>query len=107
MASIIICIAITALFVNGLDIATQPGMLLGFIRVKLDKIFISHPVTAQQPKVSKLYYPILYCIKCMPSIYGTIICLLFLPFTIHLLYAIPVVIVCGVALSAIIHTQYL
>lgn len=101
------CIVLTALFVNGLDIATQPGMLLYFIRRRLDSLFIKHPLTSHQPVVNKLYYPLLYCIKCMPSVYGTIICFMFLPFTIHLLYTVPVVIVCSVALATVLHSQYL
>ena len=101
------CIMLTALFVNGLHIATQPNMLLHFIRSWLDGIFIKHPVTRQQPVVSKWYYPLLYCIKCMPSVYGTIICLLFLPFNMHLVYTLPVVIICSVALATILHSQYL
>ncbi len=107
MSELLTCIALTALFVNGLDIATQPGMLLYFIRRSLDKLFISHPVDRPQPVVSKWYYPLLFCIKCMPSVYGTAICLLFLPCTWHLVYTIPVVVICSVALSAIIHSQYL
>jgi hypothetical protein len=107
MSSIIIAIILTALFVNGLQIATEDGMIGAPLRKWLDSIFITQSAIQHKPKVAKVYYPILYCVKCMPSIYGTIICLLFLPFTWNLLYAIPVVIVCSVALSAIIHTQYL
>lgn len=117
MNQLLVCIVLTALFVNGLDIATQPGMLLYFIRRWLNKLFIRTVAvkgTAENPQainyrqvVSKWYYPLLYCIKCMPSVYGTLICLLLLPFGAHLLYAIPVVVVCSVALASILHTQYL
>lgn len=140
MSQLALCILLTSLLVNGIEIATQQNMILHFVRRWLDKVFISHPAFTQkeleraeqklkeqgmnldeialkygnttkttilQPKISKLYYPILYCIKCMPSVYGTAICLIFLPFTWHLLYAIPVVVLCSVALASIIHTQYL
>lgn len=107
MSQLALCILFTALFVNGLHIATQQNMILHFVKRWLDSIFIKQSLAANAPKVSKLYYPLLYCIKCMPSVYGAIICLVFLPFGWHLLISIPVVVICSVTLSTILHSQYL
>lgn len=107
MIQVIFATIITAMLVNGLQIITGDRMVFEFVKKWLDKRFIVQRVDKTAPDVAKIYYPILYCIKCMPSLYGTIICLLFLPFTWHLIYLIPVVCICSSALASIIHSQYL
>ncbi len=103
---ILLVIILTALFVNGLQIATEEGMLLHFIKQCLDKIFITQKAVNRHKTISKWYYPILYCVRCMPSVYGTAICLLILPIEISLLWQIPLVILCSVSLATIIHSNY-
>lgn len=99
------CIALTALVVNGLTIATGDGMILEKLKAWLI-IKVTRDVNGE-PVTRKIYKPLIGCVKCMPSIYGTIICLCFLPFTVHLLYTIPVVILSSSTLAAIIHAYYI
>lgn len=118
MIQIILCSVIISLFCLGLKISTGDGMLLNFIKVWLDKRFIKISVewqdtgentataSVEEPRIKKAYYPILYCIKCMPSIYGTAIALLLLPFTVHLIYQIPLVVFCSVTLNCIFYQMY-
>src|SRR4051812_16483118 len=95
-------ILLTSLLVNGLQIATDEGMLLHFIKQRLDKIFITQKASNRHKVVSKWYYPVLYCVRCMPSLWGAVICLVLLPFGVSLLWQIPVVVLCSVALATII-----
>lgn len=120
------------LFCNGLYIATSEGMILHFVRVWLNSKFIysdtqrkmvqyyskstsyydfnyaeNHVKTeVAEIKVSKVYYPILYCIRCMPSLYGTVIVLLVLPLSPALLWQLPIIIVSSIATSTIIYNLY-
>jgi len=91
------CIILTALFVNGLTIATDSGMILEPLKVWLNS----------KIGKSKIYKPLIGCVRCMPSIYGTLICLLLLPFGVSLLWQIPLIVVCSSALSAVINSQYI
>lgn len=90
-------IVITALFVNGLSIATDTGMILehvkAWIKLKIGEL--------------KIYKPIIGCVRCMPSIYGTIIYLLLMPIDISIVWQLPIVIVASVSLSAVINSQYI
>jgi len=97
MIGIFYCIIITALFVNGLNIASQEGMIFESI-----KKFLHSKIGT-----TKIYKPIIGCVRCMPSIYGSIICLLFLPFHVELIYQIPIVIGCSSTVATIIHSQYI
>lgn len=97
MLNIFSCIILTALFVNGLNIASQEGMIL-----ETTKKFLLEKIGTM-----KIYKPLIGCVRCMPSIYGSIICLLFLPFHVELIYEIPVVIACSSTLATIIHSQYI
>lgn len=106
MSNLLFLVLLTSLFVNGLQIATSEGMLLNFIKKWLDTMFITQKILQRQPVVSRWYYPVLYCVKCMPSIYGTIICLLLLPTGLALLWQIPVVIICSVCLATVINSNY-
>ena len=108
MIEILLISLITGLLCNGLQIATGPGMILEPIRRVLDRMFIdvAVPGTGIPPKVSKLYYPILYCIKCMPSVYGIALSVVFLPFTVSLIWKIPVIILCSVTISTAINQKY-
>lgn len=80
---------LTGMLCNGLKIITGQRMLFQFVRDYLDKLFTKE--ANGELKVSKVYYPILFCIKCMPSVYGTILSLVFLPFSINLLWQIPII----------------
>lgn len=116
MYQILFCVLITALLCNGVYIATSENMLLYFIRERLDKLFYvtsvpvedeDAPGTLKQQKIyRKIYWPILHCVKCMPSIYGTLVTLFFLPFTLELTWQIPLIVVCSVPVSAIIYHLY-
>jgi len=97
MIEVLSCILITALFVNGLNISTQDGMLLQPLKRYLYKNIGEY----------KLYKPLIGCVRCMPSIYGTTICILFLPISWHLIYLIPVVIACSSTVATIIHSLYI
>ena len=54
--------ALLILFVYGI---TQDGMPFHFVRRWLDRLFIDGSGTAR-----KVYYPILYCVYCMSSLWG-------------------------------------
>jgi len=96
MIAIFGCIILTALSVNGMNIATGEGMILEPL-----KKFIHSKIGG------KIYKPLIGCVKCMPSIYGMAICLLMLPITINLLYIIPIVILSSSTIATIIHSQYI
>lgn len=124
MTDILLCSLITSLFCLGFKISTGEDMLLNWVKVALDRIFIYKDFKQyysgsdsyydlnqgqreeKEITAHKLYYPILYCIKCMPSIYGTAIAFLLFPFTLHLLYQIPLVIFCSVTLNCIFYQMY-
>jgi hypothetical protein len=80
-----------------MNIATGGGMILEPL-----KKYLHSKIGAR-----KIYKPIIGCVKCMPSIYGAAICLLLLPFTIQLLYIIPIVILSSSTVATIIHSQYI
>lgn len=101
MIDILLCSLVVSLFSLGFKISTGDGMILNWLKRGLDEVFI-----IREGKYSKWYYPILYCIKCMPSIYGTGLCLLLLPFHVELIYQIPLVIFCSVTLNSIFYQLY-
>ena len=97
MTEVIYCILMAAFAVNGIEIATGKGMIL-----ELPKLWLHSKIGNR-----KIYKPIIGCVKCMPSVYGAIICVCFLPFTLQLLYIIPVVILCSSTLATIINQFYI
>jgi hypothetical protein len=97
MIGIFSCIILTALSVNGMNIATGEGMILEPL-----KKFLHSKIGNK-----KIYKPLIGCVKCMSSIYGAAICLLLLPFTIQLIYIIPIVILSSSTVATIIHSQYI
>lgn len=110
MIEIIYLSIITALVCNGLKIATDNDkMILYPVRKYLDKKFLYMAEVEYggkkglDVKAKKIYYPILYCIKCMPSFYGLKLCLLFLPFSFALIYQIPLVILCASPIATILN----
>lgn len=94
---ILTCVILTALSVNGLSIATDTGMILEPV-----KKWVKGKIGTK-----KIYKPLIGCVRCMPSIYGTLICLLVLPFGAALLWQVPLVIAASSALAAVINSQYL
>jgi len=103
MILVFACIVLTALTVNGVDIATGENMLLepfkNWLKFKLT------PNTGLYPL--KIYKPIIGCVKCMPSIYGTVICLLILPFGVDLIWQLPIVILSSSTVATIINQNYI
>ncbi len=97
MINLAFVIAFTALAVNGLTIATGEKMLLEPVYLWLRKKIGARII----------FKPIIGCIKCMPSIYGTILCLLMLHFEANLIWEIPLVIACSSTVATIINQQYL
>jgi hypothetical protein len=91
------CIILTALFVNGLSISTDSGMIFEHV-----KAWIKSKIGER-----KIYKPIIGCVRCMPSIYGTIIYLLMMPIDINIVWQLPIVIVASVSLSAVINSEYI
>lgn len=91
------CIILTALFVNGLSIATDSGMIFEHVKAWI-KLKVGE---------KKIYKPIIGCVRCMPSIYGTIIYMLMMPIDINIIWQLPIVIVASVSLSAVINSQYI
>lgn len=90
-------IILTALCVNGLNIATGEAMILAPVKkFLLDKI-----------GTKLIYKPLIGCVRCMPSIYGTALCFIFFPISLHLLYLIPIVILSSSTVATIIHSLYL
>jgi len=90
-------IVITALFVNGLSISTDTGMIFEHV-----KACIKSKIGER-----KIYKPVIGCVRCMPSIYGTIIYVLMMPIDINIFWQLPIVIVASVSLSAVINSQYI
>lgn len=97
MIDIFACILLTSLVVNGMNIASGEGMILFGLKTWLHKTIGKKPI----------YKPLIGCVKCMPSIYGTAICLFLLPLNIHLLYLIPIVILSSSTVASIIDSLYL
>ena len=97
MIELAFVIVFTSLAVNGLTIATGEKMLLEPVFLWLRKKIGER----------KIFKPIIGCVKCMPSIYGTILCILMLPITINLIWQIPLVIACSSTVATIINQQYL
>lgn len=111
MIEILLLSIITALVCNGLKVATgNEKMILYPVKRFLDKHLL-YIVELEGPggkksidiKARKIYYPILYCIKCMPSFYGAKLCILLLPFSFDLIYQIPLVILCASPIATIIN----
>ena len=77
-----------------------------FIKVVYER---TEPLGAQVRKevVSKWYYPILYCPKCMPSLWGTLIyvgyCLMYSKGDI---FEYALTLACSVTISTIVATMY-
>ena len=97
MIDIILAVLITSLFVNGLIISTGENMILEPVKKWLQSMIGERII----------YKPIIGCVKCMPSIYGTLICLCLLPFGVDLIYQIPIVVACSSTVSTIIHQNYI
>ena len=97
MIDILLAVLITAFFVNGLIISTGENMILEPVKKWL------------QSKIGEkmIYKPIIGCVKCMPSLYGSLICLCLLPVDANLIYQIPIVIACSSTVSTIIHQNYI
>lgn len=115
MPELIYIILLTGAFCNGLYIATSENMILWPIRYCLNQFFLidnvpdADPDTLKafmRPIYSKWYYPILHCPRCMPSIYGTLLTLFFLPFTPELTWQIPFIVLCSCFVSTYFSTLY-
>lgn len=90
----ITAIILTALFVNGLQVVTTPGMLLDFVYYEINKRFIK----------TSLYKPLIGCAPCMCSIYGTAITLLTMPFTVDLIWQLPIILISSSALAKLLNS---
>ena len=88
-------IIIISLFCNGLYVITGERMIL-------EKFDLWLQLTL--PEI--IYKPLLGCIKCMASIWGTVICFILLPFDLNLIYLIPIACVSASALNAILYEFY-
>ena len=97
MTELLQIIVITGLFVNGLSICADTRMIFEHV-----KAWIKSKIGER-----KIYKPIIGCVRCMPSIYGTIIYLLMMPIDINIVWQLPIVIVASVSLSAVINSQYI
>ena len=104
MILVFACIILTALTVNGVDIATGENMLLEPFK-KWVKEKLTNRCKGKNPY--KIYKPLIGCVKCMPSIYGTVICLLILPFGVDLIWQIPIVILSSSTVATIINQNYI
>lgn len=113
MQDVLLTALITALFVNATYIATGKNMIFESVRKALDKIF-TYQVTElnqyQQPETKthakKIYYPILYCPRCMPSLYGIPIAMLYLPKDYTFIYQYPLAVICAITISTIMSELY-
>lgn len=120
MIELILLTALTiALLCNGLIIITGENMIFEFVKNWLDKIFMYTVVESVLPngeklytkKARKIYYPILYCPRCMPSIWGTLTIAIFItagiiPLNWHLAYIYPLTLLCAVTMSTILSEMY-
>ena len=97
MIYILLAVLITSLFVNGLIISTGENMILEPVKKWLQSMIGERII----------YKPIIGCVKCMPSIYGTLICICLLHFGVDLIYQIPIVVACSSTVSTIIHQNYI
>lgn len=106
MIELMLLSLVIALVCNGVYIVTQENMLFYWVRVNLNKVFISYNEDLTINKVSKIYYPILYCIRCMPSLWGAPIVIAYYGIQSGLLWQLPLVLLMSVTLSSILHQQY-
>lgn len=120
MIELILLTAFTiALLCNGLIIITGENMIFEFVKTWLDKIFMYTVVESVLPnnekvyakKARKIYYPILYCPRCMPSIWGTLTIITFvaagvIPLNWHLVYLYPITLLVAVTFSTILSEMY-
>jgi len=104
MIDIFGCILLTALVVNGMNIASGEGMILYSFKVWIRKALTNR---CKSNKPHPIYKNLISCVKCMPSIYGTAICLFLLPLNSHLIYLIPIVILSSSTVASIIHSLYI
>lgn len=119
MIDILLAVFITSLFVNGLIISTGENMILEPVKKWLqEKLVYAHVVEQfyehersrydiTENRQRMIYKPIIGCVKCMPSIYGTLICICLLPLGVELIYQIPIVVACSSTVSTIIHQNYI
>ena len=119
MIDILLAVLITSLFVNGLTISTGKNMVLEPVKKWLqEKLVYTHVVEQfyehersrydiTENRQLMIYKPIIGCVKCMPSLYGSLICLCLFPADVSLIYQIPIVIACSSTVSTIIHQNYI
>ena len=93
-------IFITSTFVCGVRKLTEEDHPFHFVRVFLDKHWMS-----EEGKSYWYYRPILSCVYCMASLYGVTICLSLLPFTLDLLWQIPLVCIGAVSFNGVVYNS--
>jgi len=119
MLEIIIPALIIGLVCNGLIIITGENMIFEFVKDWLDKYFmytvpestLKNGEIIYTKKARKIYYPILYCPRCMPSLWGTLTIITFvvaglMPLSWHLAYIYPLTLLCAVTMSTILSEMY-
>lgn len=118
MITILKTALIIALVVHGALIVTGKNMIFEFVRNWLDKKFIKvvaerlpNDEIVYENNVSKCYYTILYCPRCMPSLWGTAVIITFvvaglIPLNWHLVYVYPITLLCAVTISTILSEFY-
>jgi hypothetical protein len=106
MIDYIILPLIIGALVNGIYIVTEKNMAFYFVREWLNKVFVSYNSDGTIDKASKWYYPVLYCPRCMPSLYGPPLIIAHFGFHVELLYQLPITLLISVTAATIIHQQY-
>ena len=99
----ITAIILTALFVNGLQVVTNPGMIFEFYH-KWAKSQFSYIKGCDVNKWHFMYKPVIGCAPCMCSIYGTAITLLTMPFTVDLIWQLPIILISSSALAKLLNS---
>ena len=101
-------IIIISLFVNGLQIVTSKGMLLGFVKDWLDKRLLirTFEKSGYVEKPKWIYKPLLYCVRCMPSLWGCIIVALWGGYSMDLIWQLPVILISASCGAAVINSLY-
>lgn len=110
---------IIAAICNGLIIITGENMIFEFVKDWLDRYFmytvpestLKNGEIIYTKKARKIYYPILYCPRCMPSLWGTLTIITFvvaglIPFNWHLVYVYPIILLVAVTFSTILSEMY-
>lgn len=92
MTELILKIIFISAFCNGLYLITDEGMILNPLLKLMEKFLIDK--RGVEVKYHFLYKPLIGCLTCFSSVWGSLVYWVVTPFTIENLYLWPIVIIC-------------